>query len=127
MSFKSMLAAILAVAFIGSTHVSAAPAPDAAETFFGDATWYTPNGGLGACGAPSQNSDLVVALSADQYAGGSNCWRHIGVHYQGQFVDATVVDLCPGCASGSIDLSTGAFEQLAPLSVGRLQVSWDFE
>ena len=46
---------------------------------------------------------------------------------QGQFVDATVVDLCPGCASGSIDLSTGAFEQLAPISVGRLQVSWDFE
>ena len=46
---------------------------------------------------------------------------------QGQFVDATVVDLCPGCASGSIDLSTGAFEQLAPLSAGRLQVSWDFE
>ncbi|EJF65161.1 Non-catalytic module family EXPN protein, partial [Dichomitus squalens LYAD-421 SS1] len=86
-----------------------------------------PDGGLGACGAPSQNTDLVVALSADQYDGGANCWRHIGVHYQGHFVDATVVDLCPGCASGSIDLSPAAFEQLAPLSAGRIQVSWDYE
>ena len=95
-------------------------------------------------GARSQNSDLVVALSADQYAGGSNCWRHIGVHCewasheklifnerstpdQGKFVDATVVDLCPGCASGSIDLSPAAFEKLTSLGTGRIQVSWDFE
>ncbi|KAI1796501.1 RlpA-like double-psi beta-barrel-protein domain-containing protein-containing protein [Ganoderma leucocontextum] len=127
MAFKSVLAAVLAVAFIGSAHVSAAPASDTAETFFGDATWYTPDGELGACGAPSQNSDLVVALSADQYAEGTHCWRHIGVHYQGQLVDATVVDLCPGCASGSIDLSPAAFEQLAPLDDGRVEVSWDFE
>ena len=46
---------------------------------------------------------------------------------QGKFVDATVVDLCPGCASGSIDLSPGAFQQLASLDAGRIQVTWDFE
>ena len=44
------------------------------------ATYYFPDGRFGACGAPSQNTDLVVALSPDQYAGGANCWRHIGVH-----------------------------------------------
>ena len=42
-------------------------------------------------------------------------------------VDAVVVDLCPGCASGSIDLSPAAFEQLADLSVGRIEVTWDYE
>ncbi|RDX44876.1 hypothetical protein OH76DRAFT_1421115 [Lentinus brumalis] len=118
-----MFKVILAVA-LAAVAVNAAPS---AADFAGDATWYTPNGGLGACGAPSQNSDLVVALSADQYAGGSNCWRHIGIHYQGRFVDATVVDLCPGCASGSIDLSPGAFQQLASLDAGRIQVTWDYE
>ncbi len=33
----------------------------------------------------------------------------------------TVVDLCPGCEAGHIDLSEGAFEQLASLDVGVLQ------
>ncbi|KAI0745534.1 RlpA-like double-psi beta-barrel-protein domain-containing protein-containing protein [Earliella scabrosa] len=91
------------------------------------ATYYFPNGGIGACGAPSQNTDLVVALSPNQYAGGANCWRHIGVHYQGRFVDATVVDLCPSCPSGSIDLSPAAFTRLASVDAGRIQVSWDYE
>ncbi|KAI0779649.1 RlpA-like double-psi beta-barrel-protein domain-containing protein-containing protein [Fomes fomentarius] len=117
MSFKAVFAVVFA-----AVAVNAAPA-----TFFGDATWYTPNGGIGACGAPNQNTDFVVALSADQYAGGANCWRHIGIHYQDRFVDATVVDLCPGCASGSIDLSPVTFEQLASLDAGRIQVSWDYE
>ena len=44
------------------------------------ATWYYPNGNFGACGAPMQNSDHIVALSSDQYAGGAHCWQHIGVN-----------------------------------------------
>ena len=44
------------------------------------ATYYEPDGGLGACGAPLLNSDFIVALSADQYADGANCWRQIGVN-----------------------------------------------
>ncbi|OSD04055.1 hypothetical protein PYCCODRAFT_1424314 [Trametes coccinea BRFM310] len=94
---------------------------------YGDATYYYPNGGYGACGAPLQNTDYIVALSADQYANGANCWRHIGVNYNGKFVDATIGDLCPGCAFGSIDLSPVAFEALASLDKGRIPVSWNFE
>lgn len=45
----------------------------------------------------------------------------------GKTVDATAVDLCPECASGSIDLSQSAFMALAPLEVGRLHgVVWNF-
>ena len=44
------------------------------------ATWYTPNGGLGACGAPIQNSEHIVALSSDQYVAGSSCGRRIRVN-----------------------------------------------
>ncbi|TFK83773.1 hypothetical protein K466DRAFT_554535 [Polyporus arcularius HHB13444] len=84
-------------------------------------TWYQPGGAYGACGSINQNSDFVVALSPSEYAGGANCWRRIGVQYQGRSVDVTVVDLCPGCEAGHIDLSEGAFEQLASLDVGVLQ------
>ena len=44
----------------------------------------------------------------------------------GKSVDATVVDLCPDCASGSIDLSPGAFNQLASPDTGRIHVDWNF-
>ena len=43
----------------------------------------------------------------------------------GKSVTVTVEDTCPTCAVGSVDLSPAAFEQLAPLAVGRLHnVSW---
>ncbi|KAK0488499.1 riboflavine-aldehyde-forming enzyme [Armillaria novae-zelandiae] len=93
----------------------------------GDATWYTPNGGFGACGTPLQNSDHIVALSSGQYAGGTHCGKHIGVNYNGKFIDATIGDLCPGCGPNGIDLSSSAFQVLAPLGVGRIQVNWNYE
>ena len=37
------------------------------------ATYYDPNGGYGACGNVLQNTDMIVALSADQYLSGANC------------------------------------------------------
>ncbi|KAF5343420.1 hypothetical protein D9758_011839 [Tetrapyrgos nigripes] len=90
------------------------------------ATWYQPNGELGACGAPSQNSDLVVALPASKYDGGDNCWRHIGIHYEGKYVDATVVDMCPGCDDNHIDISEGTFEKLADLGDGIIKITWEY-
>ncbi|KAK0221099.1 RlpA-like double-psi beta-barrel-protein domain-containing protein-containing protein [Armillaria nabsnona] len=80
-----------------------------------------------ACGAPMQNSDHIVALSSNRYAGGAHCWKHIGVHYKGKFVDATIADLCPGCGHNGIDLSPSALEKLAPLDEGRIQVTWNYE
>jgi expansin (peptidoglycan-binding protein) len=39
-------------------------------------------------------------------------------------VVVTVVDRCAGCATGDVDLSPAAFDQLADPSVGRLHVTW---
>ena len=41
------------------------------------ATYYDPNGGYGACGNPLQNTDMIVALSADQYLAGANCGKQL--------------------------------------------------
>ena len=47
---------------------------------------------------------------------------------QGRYVDVTIADLCPSCAAGHIDLSEGAFAQLADLGVGVLQgVTYQYE
>lgn len=37
-----------------------------------------------------------------------------------------IVDLCPECASGDLDLSPDAFEQIAELQLGRVDISWHF-
>ncbi|KAJ7465853.1 hypothetical protein B0H11DRAFT_1733636, partial [Mycena galericulata] len=42
-------------------------------------TYYQPNGGLGACGEPLQNSDFIVALGAGHYNEGSHCGQTISV------------------------------------------------
>ncbi|KAI0640560.1 RlpA-like double-psi beta-barrel-protein domain-containing protein-containing protein [Trametes meyenii] len=101
-----------------------------AQAFTGDATFYHPQAGgqAGACGSHNKDSELVVALNPTQYAKGAHCFNHISVHYKGKSVDAKVVDLCPGCGDGSIDLSPAAFKKLAPESVGRLHgVKWNFK
>ena len=35
-----------------------------------------------------------------------------------------VVDQCPGCAHGDLDLSPQAFQVLAPLAQGRIPITW---
>ncbi|ESK91981.1 non-catalytic module family expn protein [Moniliophthora roreri MCA 2997] len=92
---------------------------------FGDATYYRPGGERGACGAPNADSDIVVALPVEHYNNGENCWKHIGVWYDGNYVDAAIVDSCPTCGPNDIDLSEGAFRHLADLETGRMRVSWE--
>ncbi|KXN90760.1 Papain inhibitor, partial [Leucoagaricus sp. SymC.cos] len=79
---------------------------------------------VGNCGAPSQRSDFIVALSTVQYNNGAHCWQHVKVRYNGNTIDVTVVDSCPRCAQYGIDLSPGAFQALAPLGTGSIPVSW---
>ncbi|KAJ7442453.1 RlpA-like double-psi beta-barrel-protein domain-containing protein-containing protein, partial [Mycena latifolia] len=86
-----------------------------------------PDGGYGACGAPLQNWDFIVALSEAHYDGGAHCWQHLDVEYNGQSIDVMVGDLCPGCGTDGIDLSQGAFAAIENLDVGRMTVSWSFK
>jgi len=60
------------------------------------------------------------------------CNKHIKVTYKGKSVVVQVTDRCPGCTKRSLDLSPAAFEQLAPLGLGRLvdgytsNVQWEW-
>ncbi|KAI1825480.1 RlpA-like double-psi beta-barrel-protein domain-containing protein-containing protein [Xylaria intraflava] len=113
MSAKSMI--IAAVAAFASTVVAKS----------GDMTYYAP--GLGACGIVSDDGQPVVALNSADYAGGANCGRWISINANGQKVAAQVVDLCPGCGAGGLDVSSTVFGFIAPLSEGRVNVDWTFE
>ncbi|KAM5543881.1 hypothetical protein V8D89_002498 [Ganoderma adspersum] len=99
----------------------------------GDATYYTP--GVGSCGRNNVESDFIVAVdhaTITSFPGaGANpnlnpmCGRKMRVTHGKQSVVVTVVDTCPGCAVGSVDLTPAAFKKLGPLSVGRIHgVKW---
>ncbi|KAI0970146.1 riboflavine-aldehyde-forming enzyme [Xylaria arbuscula] len=88
----------------------------------GDMTYYNP--GLGYCGWTNGDNDAVVALSPGEVTG--NCGKTIKIHKDGKTATAKVVDKCPGCATGSIDVSPAVFKQLANLDQGRVKVTWEF-
>jgi hypothetical protein len=97
----------------------------------GFATWFTQNGVAGACGTVHSDSDLIAALDYRTYGDlssqSSYCGQKIRVTWQGKSVDVVVADACPTCNNAaSVDLSQGAFESLADLSVGQLDdITWE--
>ncbi|KAG4219979.1 hypothetical protein PC116_g31542 [Phytophthora cactorum] len=96
-----------------------------AAAFEGDLTYYTP--GLGSCGETNSETDAVVALSPSQFTTDPQaCGKKIQIHLGNATTMATVADKCPACSPGSIDVSPTVFQALAPLTIGRAQIEWDY-
>ncbi|ORX45486.1 hypothetical protein DM01DRAFT_1294621 [Hesseltinella vesiculosa] len=100
-------------------------------TFSGRITWYQPSG-TGSCGTTISNT-MIVALNQQQMNNGANsnknplCGKQVNIQYKGKSVTATIVDTCPDCPQGALDVSPLVFQSLASLGVGVLQdVSWSF-
>lgn len=104
------------------------PAPEtpaATEpTSSGEATYYYYSSG-GACGLDPPADLLVAAINDEQYST-ENCGRCAQVKGPKGTVIVTVLDKCPGCDSGDLDLSEQAFEKIASTSAGRVQITWSF-
>lgn len=98
----------------------AAPVP----TFSGEATYYAADG-TGACGFAATTNLMVAAMNKAQYQK-SVCGKCVRVKGPKGEVTVRIVDLCPGCKQGDLDLSEEAFTQVAALSAGRVKISWSF-
>ncbi|PWN20611.1 barwin-like endoglucanase [Microstroma glucosiphilum] len=82
--------------------------------------------GMGACGWHSSSSDYIFAISAHAWSGGNKCGKSARICHGSKCVTAKLVDECPGCSSGSLDLSPAAFKKLASLSTGQVNIKWHF-
>jgi expansin len=91
----------------------------------GSATYYAA-AGRGSCSfdPPEPSERMVAALSSADYAHASWCGACLAVAGPLGDVVVRVVDQCPGCRRGDLDLSQEAFAQIAPLSAGRTKVAW---
>jgi len=99
----------------------------------GVATFFTQNGVAGACGTVHQDSDFIAAIDQARYGSSgeksSLCGKqvHITNTSNKKSVTVTIADDCPTCKnSNSIDLSVGAFKQIATEAEGEVEIVWSF-
>jgi expansin len=92
----------------------------------GEATHYElASGGMGNCSYPSPPAgQLYVALSPSEYGAAAACGSYLQVTGPDGSVTVEVVDQCPECQAGHIDLSEQAFARIAPLNAGLVPVSY---
>lgn len=92
--------------------------------YSGEATYYDADG-TGACGFAASNDFMVAAINDEQYSK-ANCGKCVEVTGPNGTVVVRIVDKCPGCDSGDLDLSQTAFSKIAKLSAGRVKITWHF-
>lgn len=102
----------------------AAPVERRSGSFSGDGTYYTV--GLGSCGSTDSDSDMVAALNQPQMGKNKYCGKSATVKGPNGSVTVKIVDTCPECDSGSLDLSPSAFKKIGDLSAGRIPITWSW-
>jgi len=110
----------------GGTACAAELAPGQAAGSGQIATHYVLNG-LPNCSYPNPPADqLFVALSPSEYNSAGGCGGYLEVHGPKGSVRVKVIDQCPECAAGHIDLSEAAFARLDDLAAGLINVSYTY-
>jgi expansin (peptidoglycan-binding protein) len=90
----------------------------------GIATFYDATG-AGHCGFDKSPQDMnVAAMNAPQFAGTAVCGSCAEIQGPKGTVVVRIVDSCPECGSGHLDLSREAFGQIAEYVDGRVQTQW---
>lgn len=91
----------------------------------GKATHYALQAGGGNCSYPGPPADgLFVALGPAEYRAGAACGGYLEVTGPSGSVRVKVIDQCPECPAGHLDLSQKAFARLAPLGRGEIPVTY---
>jgi len=91
--------------------------------FGGDGTYYDANG-TGNCSFEASGDLMVAAMNAADYNHAAWCGSCVAVSGPQGEITVRIVDQCPGCAEGDLDLSKEAFGKIAALSAGRVPITW---
>ncbi|KAI0336570.1 barwin-like endoglucanase [Cubamyces sp. BRFM 1775] len=101
--------------------------------FDGNATFYYQKGNAGACGDKHPDSAFIAAMQTKRYGDLSEksplCGQQVKITNKnnGKTVTVTIADACPSCLTeNDIDLSEGAFTQIATIPEGEVPISWEF-
>ncbi|HEU5099774.1 MAG TPA: expansin EXLX1 family cellulose-binding protein [Roseiflexaceae bacterium] len=91
----------------------------------GEATYYNEADGGGNCSFDRTPQDLMVgAMNQTDYANAAICGAYVELTGPNGTITIRIVDRCPECPAGNIDLSPLAFSKIAELVDGRVPISW---
>jgi expansin (peptidoglycan-binding protein) len=99
--------------------------PDTVLIHPGQATFYTFANGAGACLFDSTPGDLMIgAMNMTDYEGSMACGECVSLTGPHGTIMIRIVDLCPECPKGNIDLSPLAFSKIADTALGKVPITW---
>ncbi len=116
-------AGLSALLWLFAAGCGAAPVVPLGESQSGIATYYDATG-AGNCSFDPTGSLDVAAMNAEQYAGSAACGQCVRVEGPKGEVTVRIVDQCPECGRGHLDLSREAFAQVAAVAEGRVPIRW---
>jgi expansin (peptidoglycan-binding protein) len=92
----------------------------------GVATSYDVGDGDGACSYGPTSDVMTAAMNTADYETAKACGAYVSVRAaSGTSITVRITNECPApCAAGQLDLSRQAFAKLAPLSAGRIAITW---
>ncbi|MER5787799.1 expansin EXLX1 family cellulose-binding protein [Streptomyces sp. NPDC001980] len=95
-------------------------------TYQGVATSYDVGNGDGACSYGPTSDVMTAAMNTADYETAKACGAYVSVRAaSGTSITVRITNECPApCAVGQLDLSQQAFAKLAPLSAGRIAITW---
>ncbi|HET9989173.1 MAG TPA: expansin EXLX1 family cellulose-binding protein [Kofleriaceae bacterium] len=90
----------------------------------GDGTYYAADG-TGNCSFDASPNDLLVAaMNHPDYGSAQWCGACVAVTGPKGSVTVRIVDQCPECLKGSLDMSPQAFDMIADHAAGRVPITW---
>ena len=99
--------------------------PDEVEIHTGEATYYDPSVAQGNRSYDSIPKDMMIgSMNAVDYAGSQICGACVRITGPKGTVTVKIIDQCPECPKGNIDLSPQAFSKIADIVQGRVPITW---
>jgi expansin (peptidoglycan-binding protein) len=102
--------------------------------FQGNATHYSVSVGYTACGTMHSDDEFIAALNSAQFDSATTngnpnlnslCNTLVTVVGPKGSIEVKIVDKCPGCNYGDLDLSEAAFKAVVgDLGIGRAKITW---
>ena len=135
---RILILAIAAVVLLSSTYTTQPAASDNDPVIFlplfttnkvnplhqGIATYYDADGSGACMFDPSPNDLMVAAMNAVEYNHAAYCGAFVQVNGAKGTIVVRIVDLCPECLAGHLDLSREAFALIDDLPLGRVPITW---
>jgi expansin len=122
----STSASAMSLAALSSSALSQSALSEQSGTVSGTATHYVLTSLPNCSYASPPANGLFVALPSPEYDGAAACGGYLTVTGPDGSVTVQVIDQCPDCAAGHIDLSEPAFAELAPLNAGLINVRYQY-